>query len=368
MKIQVLQENLLKILTKAGRIITTKTQLPVLQNLLLESHDNWLSVTSTNMETTIVTAIAVKEERSGKACVSAKLLTELVTSLPAETITLTEDNAALTVSAPRSKSVLTGMPPGEYPIVDMNQSGDAMTVDAALFKQILSQTAFAAATDEGRPLLTGIKVKPVDGGTVFAATDGYRLSVKQVDRKMKTLTDAVVPARTMLEVAKIAGEDKDVEKITIGKTKEGQLLFVIGETRVATRKIDGEYPDFERIIPKNHTTQADIEKSAMVLAVKSAAIFARDNANIVKLAFSDSGLVISANAPQVGSNTLDVDAAVTGDGGEIAFNSRFLLELLSNFPGEKVVFQMTGSLNPGVFLSPQDPSFTHIIMPVRLQG
>ena len=228
--------------------------------------------------------------------------------------------------------------------------------------------AFAAATDEGRPLLTGIRIKKEEGGVVFAATDGYRLSVAKANMTLGFDADLVVPGRALLEVVKISSEDKSGKEITIAQTEDGQLVFGMGDIEIHTRLIDGEYPNFEKIIPKSFATRALIDREKLLRAVKSAAVFARDNANIIRFHLENQTLVVSANTPQVGENTIEVEAKIDGEGGDVAFNSRFLLDFLNNFSEDEVLFEMTGSLNPGVFKPVSDEDYLHIIMPVRVQA
>jgi DNA polymerase-3 subunit beta len=180
------------------------------------------------------------------------------------------------------------------------------------------------------------------------------------------LSGAIIPARALSEVAKLGLEEKEEKTIRVGLAGEKQAGFIIGDTTLLTRLLDGEYPNFERIIPKMFTTRALIEKEPFLRAVRSAAIFARDNANIVRLSLDKQKLVVSANAPQVGENKVELEAKIDGDGGEIAFNSRFLIDFLTNFPEEEFLFEMTGALNSGVFKPVKDDSFLHIIMPVRV--
>lgn len=230
----------------------------------------------------------------------------------------------------------------------------------------LSMVMFAASTDEGRPLLGGVKIQQHDGPTIFAATDGYRLSMKHLTRASNEDMDMVVPARALQEVVKVGLEEKEVNDIGMIKLGEGQLAFTIGDTEIHTRLVDGQYPDFEKIIPTTYTTRVLLDKEALSRAVKSASVFARENANIIKLHIENQTVTVSANTPQVGENEVDVQAKVDGEGGELAFNSRFLIEFLANYTEEELLLEMTGSLNPGVFKPVKDESFLHIIMPVRV--
>lgn len=366
MKIQILQENLLRALTQTGRIIPTKPQLPILQNILLATEEGRLSLTASNLETTEVIQIGVKIEKEGGICISSRLLTEFISSLPQGNLELTVQEGNLEISGMKVKAEIPGIAASEYPPVSRVAEKNRFGVPKTGFSQALRMVLFASATDEARPILSGIRIHTTDGETTFAATDGYRLSVKKVPLETKNALDMIVPSRALAEVLKITSEGKE-EKIEMGITEDSQLVFMTHDTHIFTRLIDGEFPPYGKIIPKTHTTQMTVDREEFHRAVKTAAIFARDNANIVRLTIKSQGTEVSANTPQVGKNTVGLDSTVEGDGGEIAFNSRFLLEILANFPSDQVVFQMTGALNPGVFLVPGDDSFLHIIMPVRVQ-
>jgi DNA polymerase III subunit beta len=366
MKVSVLQENLLKALTRTGRIIASKTQLPIVQNVLLFTEENFLRITATNLETSVSVLVGGKIIKSGGICVPSKLLTELIVSLPQETISLEVKEGALEVSTPRTKATLPGISKEEFPSIKMEAAGNTQSLPKEVLAGTLGTVLFAAATDEGRPLLTGVKIRKEGDILLFAATDGYRLSVKKTHFVVEGSMDMVVPARALAEVNKLLMEEKEEKSVKIGKTDDGQLVFNVGETTITTRLIDGEYPGFEKIIPKTHTTSAKGDREVFLRAVKSASIFARDNANIVRIHLEKNECTVSANTPQVGQNTVDVEADVEGEGGDIAFNSRFLIDILSNIPDGEVVFEMTGSLNSGAFHLAGDDSFVHIIMPVRV--
>lgn len=366
MNTQILQENLLKALTRVGRIVSPRPQLPILQNVKLKATKDGLEVSATNLESTETVWIGGKVEKDGELCVPARILIEFVSSLPAGTVHMVTKDASLHITCAKFSAVIPGVPVAEFPVVELVEKEKAAVVDKEKFSDALSSILFSAASDEGRPILTGVKIKEEGEETLLAATDGYRLSTKRLTLPLKKFVDAVIPARTLSEVLKIAHEEKDDASIYIGKTQSGQIGFVIGDTTLTTRLLDGEYPNFERIIPKTFTIRALIEKEPFSRAVRSAAIFAKDNANIVRMVLDKQRITISANAPQVGENVVEVEAKIDGDGGEIAFNSRFLVEFLANLAQDEFVFEMTGALNPGVFKLSKDESFLHIIMPVRV--
>lgn len=368
MKVKILQENLLKNLLRVGRIVSSKPQLPILQNILIKTEGTLLRIVSSNMETTVTSIVPAKVESEGGFCVPAKLFSELISSLPEESLEISEKEGTAEIRTSKTHATLPTMQSSEFPPVTLLEDKGGEKLELDLIKTALAKVLFAAATDEGRPLLTGVKMLQEKDSLLFVATDGYRLSLKRIDKNISKDLDMVVPARTLSEVYKIAGEEKEEKNLVIQKLSEGQLGFGVGDTQVITRLIDGEYPAFSKIIPTTHTTAAILDTQEFLRAVKSVSIFARDSANIIRLSVSKNGLEASANTPQVGKNIVDIDADVEGEGGEIAFNSRFLLELLNNTSDERLSFEMTGSLNPGVFKVPEDQTFLHIIMPVRVQS
>lgn len=368
MNAHILQENFLKALTRAGRVVSPRPQLPILQNIKISARKDGLEMTATNLESTETAWVGGKVEKEGELCVPARVLIELVTSLPAETVHLMVKEGSLHLTCPGFSAVIPGMPVAEFPPVVAMEEKNTTQVDKGKFISALAEVLFAAASDEGRPVLTGVKVKEEGEETLFAATDGYRLSTKRISLPLKKFAEAIIPARTLTEVIKLAHEEKDEPNVRIGTAGDKQVGFIVGDTTITTRLLDGEYPNFGRIIPASFTTRALIEKEPFARAVRSAAIFARDNANIIKITLDKQKIIVSANAPQVGENNVEIEAKIDGDGGEIAFNSRFLIEFLANFAHEEFIFEMTGALNPGVFKQTTDESFLHIIMPVRVQG
>ncbi len=366
MNTQILQENFLKALTRVGRIVSTRVQLPILQNVKLVAKKDGLEISATNLESTETVWVGGKVEKEGSLCVPARVLIELVTSFPADTVHLVVKEGALHVSCAKFSAVIPGISAAEFPPVVTIEKNEAALVDKEKFASALSSVLFSAATEEGRPTLTGIKIKEIGEETLLAATDGYRLSTRKIVLPLKKFAEAVIPARTLAEVLKMMHDEKEEKTVYIGKAGDNQVGFIVGDTVITTRLLDGEYPNFDRIIPKNFTTRVLIEKEPFARAVRSAAIFAKDNANIVRMVLDNQKITVSANAPQVGESKVELDANIDGDGGEIAFNSRFLVEFLANLAEPEFVFEMTGALNPGVFKLAKDDSFLHIIMPVRV--
>ena len=366
MIVSVLQENLLKALSRTGRIVPVKPQLPIVQNVLVQAEKDRLRIVSTNLETTEIVYVGAKIEREGGVCVSSRLLLEFVSSLPQSTVKMIVKEGSLTVQCGGFRATIPGIAPTEFPPVAGHSKKNEVIIEKKEIIGAIERVLFSAATDEGRPLLAGVRIMQKQGETTLAATDGYRLSVKKITLTTKEDLDLLVPARALGEVVKVCTEDKSSKTISFIRSQDGQASFLVGDTEIMTRLIDGEYPNFEKIIPTKHNTRILLDKEALEKAVRSASVFARDNANIIRFHVENQTLTISANTPQVGEDEVDVDAKVDGEGGDIAFNSRFLTEFLSNYPENELLFEMTGALNPGVFRPTKDDSYLHIIMPVRV--
>lgn len=369
MIVNVLQENFTKALVRASRILSAKPQLPILSSVLLKTNDNGLQVTSSNLEITETIRLGAKVEKPGGICVSARLLAELIAALPQEAVSLSVADGSLHVVCQSVKATIPGVPEAEFPPVGAPEAKELLSMKRESFIAALSSVLFSAATDESRPMYTGVLVERGEDGLVFVATDGYRLSKKTMAAGgSKEPLQLVVPARALGEIVKISQEEKGEKTVALAQSQNSQIVATVGDVELVMRLLDGEYPPYQKIIPKTHTTRVHFDRQVLLRAAKLAAIFARDNANIVRVTIGSQAVVVAANTPQVGEGSVDVEAQVDGEGGTIAFNSRFLLDLLNNFPGDELLFEMTGALNPGVFKPVKDETFLHIIMPVRVQG
>jgi DNA polymerase III subunit beta len=377
MKLEILQENLSRGLAIVCRTLSTKPQMPILSHVLLVAKSGQLNLTVSNLETTITVTVGAKVETAGDFTVPAKTLLEIVSSLSAEKVSLDVTEGILSLVCGRFKAKVNGVPASEFPQVleagSSDQTGSSWTIDRATFLAAVGRVTFTAATDESRAILTGILFRPGPSGMVLAATDGFRLSVVTIDKitTEKTQEAFIVSAKTLGEVARILNDSK-VESLRINlRPGTNEIFFDLGEIKMYSRLIAGNYPDFEKIIPPNSTIKVTISGEELLKLTRLAAIFARDSANIVKLKIQNSKIKISANAPQVGENEGEMDVQVDKGGSEefaIAFNYRYLLDLLACIGGGELTVEFTSSLAAGVFRKPSDPNFLHIIMPVRVQN
>lgn len=371
----VLRENLVKALSLVGRSIATKPQLPILSHILLQAGDNTLTLSATNLEIGVSTSVGAKIEKTGEVAIPGKLLTEFISTLPSsiDKITISLEGTTCTVKTPRTKaSFAIGAASDFPPFPSVEPEGKMLPFEK--LKDTIMRMVFAASTDDSRPVLTGIRLKTIQEGSIhmlaLSATDGYRMSLENV-KLAKDIEEMniILPASSLSEIVRIAGEVKTKEVGFAIIPKKNQVVFFLETVSIFTRLIDGEFPPIERVIPQSFKTRAVFETEQLLSAVKTAALFARGAANIVKMSIAKDGVRLSANAPQVGSNEDMVEAVVEGEDVEMAFNYRFLLDVLSHFPEKQIVLESSGALNPGLF-KPQGGSstFLHVIMPVRVQN
>ncbi len=368
MKITILQENLAKIVAAAARSVSSRPQLPVLANILLKAEKGKLIAVGTDMMTSVGLAAGGKVEEEGAVTVPARDLAALAAGLPAGTVDLAVEGAVLVVAAGRTKAKLMGMAAGDFPEVD-GKGKKVFEVDRELWEKAMGRILVCVSGDEGRPILTGVKIENREQRTEnralrLTATDGYRLGVVEVEVEKLDLDEVVViPARTLGEAVRLA-----VGKNLSGElTDDGGVVFKFEDGWVKGKLLAGEFPAVDQIIPQEFEAEITVDRSELEKAVKLAAIFARESANIIKWKIESGVLTISANSPQIGENETGVEIVGKGSG-EIAFNSRYLLDLLGSVgEAERLTFKMAGAVKPGMFGVEGDKTFKHVIMPVRVQ-
>jgi DNA polymerase-3 subunit beta len=374
-KVSCLQENLQRALGQVGRAVATKTTLPVLSNVLLSTNDGRLRIAATNLEIGITTWIGASIEEEGSVTVDARLLNEFVNTLPPGPVTLTVESPrfSLLVQSGRDKASINGIDPEDFPVIP-RLDGDAYvaTVDAQVLREMISQVEFAAATDESRPVLAGVLARFEQGTLTLAAADGFRLAVRhgELSEPVSERLDVIVPARAIRELARIIGDQTEPMRLAITPNKS-QLLLRVGETEFLSRLIDGTFPDFQQIVPREFGTRLELGRDAFLNAVRRASYFARDNNDVVRLAvhageeeFMPGNVEISANAAERGNSQSFVDASVSGPETEIAFNARYLSDVLNVLKNGQVVVGMNGSNQAGVVRSTVADDYTHVIMPM----
>ncbi|NMB70242.1 DNA polymerase III subunit beta [candidate division WWE3 bacterium] len=368
MKISCLQENLAKGLNTVSRAVAAKAPMPVLGNILLATEDGRLKLAATNLETTVITYIGCSVQDEGSITVPARLLKEFVINLPAGTLSLSTEHDILHVKSDKTKSKFNGINADEFPeLPSISFEKNYVEIDPKVFALTVSLVAFAAGSDDTRPIFTGVYINFDGENMTIASTDGFRLSEKILKTNGKAESfSAVVPAKTLLEISKIySGAEQNVKMAV--NTTGNMVFFHADDTFVTSIILDGQYPDYKRIVPKESVLNAIFSSQDFVEAVKLTNIFAKEGNNTIKVRFDPEGKIrINTLAEESGEHESEIAAEIEGELMEIAFNSKYLLDYLNNVKTEKITLKTSGNVSPCLFQSEENTEFFHIIMPMQI--
>ncbi len=384
MKISCLQENLAKGLATVGRAVATRSTLPVLSNILLETDEGRLRLAATNLEIGVNCWVGARVEEEGRTTVPARLLTEFVNSLPPGQIDmeLTERTQTLNLKCARYEANIKGIDASEFPVVPTaeglgegsgGQAPTRLNLATDAFQQMIEQSVFAAATDESRPILTGVLAKFHQGGLTLAAADGFRLAVASADVgvDLDEATSVIIPARALSELKRISAEQEDPIELIL-TPQRNQVLFRLSNTDLVSQLIEGNFPDYNQIVPKGHSTRTIMATQDLLKAVKVAFLFARDAANIIRFnvvpgsELTPGQVIITGTSAEFGDNVSEIDATIEGDEIEIAFNARYMIDALSAVGTPEVAIETSTSSSPGVIRPVGGDDFLCVIMPMHI--
>jgi DNA polymerase-3 subunit beta len=381
MKVTCTQADLSKGLATAGRALSSRPALPILACLHLSTGEDCLRLRATNLEIGICCDVPATIEEAGAVALPARLLADFVNSLPTGSVTLTLAVGAFTaqVTGQRSQAHIRGMDPSEYPTLEYPAEADTRyCFESAILKEAIAQVAFAAATDESRPVLTAVLLRGHEGRVSLAAADAFRLATRDVpfvtcedgETEVPLLEDLLVPARTLTELARILPPDSHVALRLPGHRH--QAWFQTEHLTLTTRLVEGRYPNYMQIIPATHTMRAVVETAAFRAAVKSILLFARESSNITCLHIVPStdeapgALTIEASSENLGETVSTLEASVVGDEMRLIFNATYLQEILAAIPTPEVILEGIGSTRPGVFRPVGAPDSTYVVMPMQI--
>ena len=372
MIVSVLQENLAKSLTIVTKAVDSNPPLPVLANVLLETEDSRLKISATNLELSITMWIGAKVEQSGSITLPARTFSELVSSLSRERVDMRLDAATHTVHlrCGVQTSNIRGIDADEYPPVNHNESAD-LRLEGETLREMILQSAFAAAREQNRPILTGVYLQLDGQKMTMAAADGYRLAVRttEISESFDEKQDMVVPARTMNEIARIIEDDQEIG-IALPAQRNSITVFA-PNLQISSQLLEGRFPDFASIIPRAFVTSTVLYTGDLLQVCQRAEIFARDNANSASLSVKPARnpgepaeVLIVGKSAERGDSEGMLDATAEGEPLDISFNIRYLIDVLRVIKEERVVFQSNGPENPGVLKPENREDFTHVIMPM----
>jgi DNA polymerase-3 subunit beta len=375
MKVSVLQENLAKGLNIVSRAVSPRSTLPVLSNVLVATDEGRLRLSATNLELGITCWIGAKIEEEGSTTVPARTFTELVGTLSDQQVemSLSVRTQTLNVHSGSSNTDLKCIDSQEFPPMPTPDSGDAIPISVNDLKEMIQQVAFAASTDEARPILTGVLVTVNGDELTMASADGFRLSVRKANLSSPTSRPqlAVVPARALSELARIISDGDQVVDMILPPDR-GQVIFQMQDIQLVSQLIEGTFPDYEQIIPRSKETRSVLSTSSFLKACKQAEIFAREGSHIARINITPGGelkpgsIMISGQSEETGSSQSEMDASIDGSPLLIAFNVRFLREVLEVVKTPEIALETSVDTAPGIIRPVGDDSFLHVIMPMHL--
>jgi DNA polymerase-3 subunit beta len=375
MKVSCLQENLARGLSIVARAVAPRSTLPVLGNVLLAAEQGRLRLSATNLELGITCWIGCKIEEEGATTVPARTFVDLVNTLPSDTLNmeLTVRTQTLNVRCGAFNNDIKCIDAQEFPPLPPAELGNGLDLNVEDFREMINQVTFAASTDDARPVLTGVLVEVEGGEMTLAAADGFRLSVRTAHMSSPAAgpIQAIIPARALAELARVVSDGEETVTMNLPPNR-GQVIFRSNDFELVSQLIEGTFPDYRGIIPTSHTTRSVLPTSAFLKACRAADIFAREAAHSARLSITPRGelepgtIEVSATAAETGSNESLVDATIEGEPIEIAFNVRFLVDVLNVIDTPNVALETTGTSSPGVIRPVGDEEFLHVIMPMHL--
>lgn len=375
MKVTCLQENLARGLGIVGRAVALRSTLPITSNVLIATEHGRIKLAATNLDIALSCWIGGQIEEEGAITVPSRLLTDFVNSLPAEKIsmTLAPRSRQVKLVCARNEATIGGMDADDFPPIPAVE-GDTLEIDAKTLREAISQVVFSAATDDSRPVLTGVDLV-VDGNRLtLAAADGFRLAVRHLDLKKKVAErqEVIVPSKALAELNRLLQDQEEPVQMTFNAAKT-QVLFRLKDVELVAQLIQGTFPDYSRLIPKEWGSRAIVEVRDFLQETKIASIFARDGSGIVRITFEGGKdgqpgeMTIVARAEEIGDNSGKLDAAVEGEPAKIAFNGKYLQEVLQVLDGGRVALETTGPSQPGVIRPVDNDNYVHVVMPMFVQ-
>jgi DNA polymerase III subunit beta len=377
MRVSVQQESLARALSIVSRAVSSRPTQAVLGNILLATEDDRLKLCAMNLDQgiSITDRIGASVEAEGAITVPARELLEIVNLLPPAPVSLELDARTETLvirSAGRASNKLKGIDAEQFPQIPELDGDSSMALPADVFQAMINQVVFAAAKEETRPILMGILTKFEDNMMSLVSADGFRMALRtaELTDSIEGTSALVIPAKTLSEIARIAPGDDNLVRVSIAPNRS-QIMFKVGAVDIVSQIIDGKFPDVEHLIPKASATSTVVTTKELILACKNAEIVARNNNNIAKIAIkpgrnvAEPGVMtVSAIASERGENEWTLDASIEGPGLEIAFNVRYLLDVLAVIGEEQVALETNGTAQPGVVRPASRKDFTYVIMPM----
>lgn len=376
MKFSCLQENLKKGLNTVIRAVATRATFPITNNVFISTDESRLKLTAYNLEMAITCWIGAKVEEEGAITVPARLLTDFVNTLPNERldISLLPQSKTMEIHCARFQARISGIDAGDFPSIPTVENRIPISVEPDALRQAVTQVVFAAAKEDSRPVLTGIDVVFDGSQLTLAAADGFRLAVYKLPlvNAVTEKTEAIIPSKTLAELNRLMADRKEAVQVLVNPNK-GQALFRLDNVELVSQLALGTFPNYNQLIPAQYKSRVIVDRKQLLRSVRIASIVTDIKSSIVRLVavpvaeLTPGKLVVSARSEEVGNNVGEVDAEIDGEEAKIAFDPKYLIDVLSVLREEKVALETTSPSSPGVIRPVGSDNYTYVIMPMFTQ-
>ncbi len=367
MRIRCTQEDLARAMSAVGRATSSRTTMPILANVLLETTAAGLRVVATDLEVGVRVQIPAEVDRGGMVTLPARIFGEIVSHLPPGPVELRveEGSSVAEITCQRAAFEVVGMPASDFPRVPEGEVERVCALPAPVLRSMVRSTLFAASTDETRPFLTGVYVNGEGEVLRFVATDGGRLALRSTACRLDRPVAAIVPSKAMHELSRLSGAVEG--EVEVGLV-DSQIVFSAGDLRLTSRLVGGQFPNYQQVIPKEFKQRVRVSTERLYAALRRVAITARDSATVVRLSAQEGVLRLSSSTPEVGRAWEELEVDASGEAMEVAFNARYLLDGLQVVETEEVALDLTGPLSPGALRPVGQEDYVYVVAPVRVYG
>ncbi len=368
MKVIASKDNFLHGVQVVQRAVSAKNPLPVLTGILVKASEGHLTFSATDLELGIECVVPVTVEEQGGVVLPAKYFTEIVRRLPDVAINFEsnkEKNNTI-IKYGQSEFNLLGMPEDDFPLLPKIDSDSILTVKQEHFKTMIKQVGFATSNDDNRPIFTGILMEIEQGNMKLVATDTHRLAYRTslIENGEEVLEKSVIiPGKTLNELNRImTGEGEDL-RIAFG---ENQVVFEMPGIRFISRLIEGQFPNYRQVIPQGCKTKIKVKTKELMDSAERASLLAKEGSNVIKFNIEEEYMLISSNSPDIGKIEEQIPIVMEGEKTQIAFNSKYLIDVIKIIDTDEMILELTGPLSPGIIKPIDDESYIYLILPIRV--
>lgn len=368
MKISATKDNLAYGVQVVQRAVSSKNPLPILSGILLKAGNGNLTFTATDLEMGIECIVPVSVGQEGGVVLPARYFGEIVRKLPDLKIDVevNRENYSTQIEYGHSEFNLLGLSPEDFPILPTIDSDSTLTIKQDLFKNMIKQVSFATSADDNRPIFTGILMEVEDSEVKLVATDTHRLAYRTSmleSGQTENVKSVIIPGKTLNELNRIMTGDAENLKIAFG---ENQVVFEMPGVRLISRLIEGQFPNYKQVIPQGCKTKIKVKTRDLLEASERASLLAKEGANVIKLTVSEGNMMINSNSPEIGKIEEQLAVEMEGEETQIAFNSKYLIDVLKVIDAEEILLELTGSLSPGIIKPVEGDNYIYLILPIRV--